>query len=316
MRSLFVMDPLGRINIAGDSTYVVMRECCDRGLPVLFCEPHDLYAKNGRGRAKAWPVQVTAAPPYFAPGDPVDIDLGEVDVVWMRKDPPFDMHYIFSTYILDMVPPTTLVVNDPIGLKVFNEKLWAMQFSDLHPPTLLTQDSDAIIAFVNEHGKSVLKPWDGNGGRGILMTHPGDRNLRSMIEVLTGEGHNHIIVQPYIEKVDLGDKRIILFDGDVVGAMNRIPTAEDFRGNMHVGATTEAADLTPRDQEICDRLGPELVKHGQIFVGIDVIDGWLTEINITSPTGLQEIRTLTGKVLEGELVDRVAGRLASLRERS
>jgi glutathione synthase len=316
MRSLFVMDPLARINIAGDSTYVVMRELCDRGHPVLFCEPHHLYANNGRGRARAWPVQVTRAAPHFATADAVDIDLGEVDVVWMRKDPPFDMHYIFSTYILDMVPPTTLVVNDPIGLKVFNEKLWAMQFTDLHPPTLLTQDAAAVIAFVNEHGRSVLKPWDGNGGRGILMTHPGDRNLRSMIEVLTGEGHNHIIVQPYIEKVDLGDKRIILFDGDPVGAMNRIPTGDDFRGNMHVGARVEACDLTPRDQEICDRLGPELKQHGQVFVGIDVIDGWLTEINITSPTGLQEIRTLTGKALEGELVDRVAAKLALLRERA
>ena len=179
MRSLFVMDPLDRINIAGDSTYVVMRECCDRGHAVLFCEPHHLYAIHGRGRAKAWPVQVTAAAPHFAPGDAVDIDLGDVDVVWMRKDPPFDMHYVFATYILDMAPPTTLVVNDPIGLKVFNEKLWAMQFTDLHPPTLLSQDADAITAFVNEHGRSVLKPWDGNGGRGILMTHPGDRNLRS-----------------------------------------------------------------------------------------------------------------------------------------
>lgn len=315
MRHLFVMDPLSRINVAGDSTYVVMRTCCDRGHRVMMCEPSGLYAFGGRARARVQPVQVTAEPPYFLVEDPLDIDLGEVDVVWMRKDPPFDMDYIFSTYLLDLAPPETLVVNDPIGLKVFNEKIWAMQFPELHPPTLLTSDPEQLRAFVSDQpGKTVLKPWDGNGGRGILVTHGGDQNLRSMIELLTLEGRQAVIAQPFLEAIREGDKRIMLFDGEPVGAMTRVPSADDFRGNMHVGASTIAADLTERDLEICSALAPALRQNGQIWVGIDVIGDYLTEINITSPTGFQEIRQLTGKVLERDLVDRVERHLLRHRE--
>lgn len=315
MRHLFVMDPLEKINVKGDSTYVVMRACCDRGDTVHMCEPRHLFAHVGRAGAHATPVVVTAEAPHFAPASPERKDLCDFDVVWMRKDPPFDMSYIFATYLLDMAPPTTLVVNDPIGLKVFNEKLWAMQFPTLHPPTLLSQDMDQLRAFVNDaEDRVVLKPWDGNGGRGILVTHKGDTNLRSMIEVLTQDGKLAVIAQPYLPEVRQGDKRIMLFDGEPVAALNRVPAKDDFRGNMHVGATTEAAELTERDIEICDTLGPALREHGQVWVGIDVIGNWLTEINVTSPTGFREIRTLTGKVLEEDLVERVAGHAARRRE--
>jgi glutathione synthase len=314
MRHLFVMDPLPRINVRTDSTFVVMRECCDRGYEAWMCEPEHLYAADGRLRARARLTQVTAGPPYFSSGPSVDVDLDGIDVIWMRKDPPFDMNYIFTTYLLDLAPEHVEVVNHPVGLKVFNEKLWAMRFPALHPRTLLSRDPGQLQAFVEEQaGRAVLKPWDGNGGRGVLVTQRGDRNLRSMIEILTGDGRQYVICQPYIENVDRGDKRIVLFEGEPVGALLRVPHAGDFRGNMHVGATTAPCDLTERDLEICSALGPELRKHDQVWVGIDVIDGWLTEINITSPTGFQEIRTLYGKVLEVDLVDRIERRVSARR---
>ncbi|TVQ87327.1 MAG: glutathione synthase [Deltaproteobacteria bacterium] len=306
MRSLFVMDPLVSIDGRSDSTYAVMRECHQRGYPVAACEPRALFARQGEAFAAVNEVEVLDRSPWFQVNPASDRSLSTFDVVWMRKDPPFDMSYIFATYLLDMVAPPTLVLNDPKGLKLFNEKLWAMRFVDLHPPTLLSREPARIAAFVKEQpGRSVIKPWDGNGGRGVLVTSGGDRNLNSMIELLTEGGHASVLAQPFLERADEGDKRIMLFDGEPVGAMLRVPTAEDFRGNMHAGAKTVATELTPRDREICDRLGPELRANGQLWVGIDVIDGWLTEINITSPTGFHELRALYGKRLESELVDRV-----------
>lgn len=305
MRSLMVMDPLDRIHVSGDSTYVVMLELDRRNTPCWMCTPGQLYARDGRCYAAATRVRALPEAPWFEVAETVDLELGAFDVVWMRKDPPFDMSYILATYLLDMAPPSTLVVNDPIGLKLFNEKLWAMQFPELHPPTLLTGDPRRLRAFVDElDGRAVLKPWDGNGGRGVLVTDAADRNLNSMIELMTADGA-FVIAQPYLEEADAGDKRILLFDGEPVAAMLRIPTAKDYRGNMHVGATVEACDLDARDQHICDVLGPHLQRHGQVFVGIDVIGGLLTEINVTSPTGIREIFTLTGQRLERNLVDRV-----------
>lgn len=310
MRSLFVMDPLDRINVRGDSTYVTMRECCDRGFPVSYCTPDDLFAKDGIGWARATDVQVTAAAPHFHPSTVEDRRLGEFDVVWMRKDPPFDMAYIFATYLLEMVPRTTLVVNDPVSLKRFNEKLWAMQFP-FHPPTLLTRDLARARAFVEtEPGKVVIKPWDGNGGRGVIVTEKGDRNLGSLLELLTQEGRQHVIVQRYLPAIAQGDKRILLFDGDPVGAILRVPGVKDHRGNMHAGAGVERTTLSDVEQDICATLGPHLRAHGLLFVGIDVIGGNLTEINVTSPTGIQEVNRLEGRRLEADLVDRVLARHA------
>jgi len=308
MRSLFVMDPLDKIVVSGDSTYVTMRECTDRGHTVWMCTPDGLYARQGRARAVASAVRTTAAPPYFEVEREADIDLSEVDVVWMRKDPPFDMRYIFTTYLLDMAPPETLVVNRPDGLKLFNEKMWVMScWPELQPDTLLTNDMGKLDAFVRDSPeRSVLKPWDGNGGRGVLVTAAGDRNLRSMIEVLSDNGRDYVIAQRYVPEVEQGDKRILLFGGEPVGAMMRIPHATDHRANMHVGASVQAVELNEIDRAICDALAPELKKWGQLFVGIDVIGRYLTEINVTSPTGIREMNHLYGTKLEADLVDRVA----------
>jgi glutathione synthase len=315
MRSLFVMDPLDRIHVAGDSTFVVMRECTDRGYESYFCTPDQLYVRDGQARVAATPVRTTAEAPYFHLGDVVEISLGDVDVVWMRKDPPFGMPYIFSTYILDMAPPETLVVNAPAGLKLFNEKIWAMHFADLQPGTLLSNDKARIRAFVEEQPDgAVLKPWDGNGGRGVVMTRAGDRNLPALIELMTAEGRDYVIAQQFVPGVSKGDKRILLFDGEPVGAILRVPGKEDHRANMHVGATVEATELDAQDLHICDTLGLHLKKHGQVFVGIDVIAGMLTEINVTSPTGLREVEALYGTRLEADLVNRVERRLRDHRE--
>jgi len=310
MKSLFVMDPLERLHVQGDSTYVLMRECCDRGFPVHYCTPDELFAEHGLAGARCRPVQVDAAPPFFEEGEEQVRSLGDFDVVWMRKDPPFDLHYIFSCYVLEMTPPGTLVVNDPGGLVRLNEKLWAMSFADLHPPTLLSRDPAQIRAFVGRFDRAVLKPWDGNGGRGVVVTHGADRNLNALIELLTDEGRRSLVAQQYIEAIARGDKRILLYDGEPVGAVMRIPGAEDHRGNMHVGARVERTELTERDRAICDRLRPHLKVAGMLFVGIDVIGDYLTEINVTSPTGIREINRLEGCKLEADLVDLVAARVA------
>ena len=309
MKSLFVMDPLDRIQVTGDSTFVTMRECTDRGHPVWMCTPDALHSLNGRAFALATPVRTVAQAPFFHPGEPVELALDDVDVVWMRKDPPFDMRYIFATYLLDMA--NTLVVNGAAGLKLFNEKMWVQQqWPQFQPPTLISNHPDRLREFVESRDKrSVLKPWDGNGGRGVLVTERGDRNLRSMIETLTDDGRDYVIAQGFVDGVERGDKRILLFDGEAVGAMLRVPTQSDYRANMHVGARVVACDLSERDREICAALAPELRRWGMIFVGIDVIEGTLTEINVTSPTGIREINRLYGLRLEGDLVDRVEQRV-------
>jgi len=272
-----------------------------------MCEPEHLYAHDGQTYAVATPVQVSKTAPYFISGPPERLSLADYDVVWMRKDPPFHMGYVFTTYLLDMA--NTLVVNGAEGLKLFNEKLWAMaEFHRFQPETLLTCDLAQLRDFVeNQQGKTVLKPWDGNGGRGVLITERGDRNLNAMLELLTQDGNEYVIAQAFIEAVEQGDKRIILFEGEPVGALNRIPQAADFRANMHAGARVEACELDARDVDICHALAPLLNKWQQLFVGIDIIGGYLTEINVTSPTGIREINALYGKKIQVDLVDRVEG---------
>lgn len=315
MRSLFVMDPLDRINVRGDSTYVTMRECRDRGWPVWLCTPEKLTVLDGVARAHATAVHVTREAPYFHPTHEETIPLGEFDVVWMRKDPPFDMSYVFATYVLDFAPPSTLVVNDPKGLKLYNEKLFAMRYPEYHPASLLARAAPEIRAFVEaSDGCVVLKPWDGNGGRGVVVTDKHDRNLGALIELLTANGTMHLIAQRYVPGIVRGDKRILLFDGEPVGAILRVPSAKDHRGNMHVGATVEPTEITARERELCAILGADLKREGMIFVGIDVIDGHLTEVNVTSPTGLQEANRLYGAKLEADLVDLVAAKAAERRQ--
>jgi glutathione synthase len=221
----------------------------------------------------------------------------------MRKDPPFDMEYIFSTWLLERVPAGTVVFNRPQAIRDYNEKLHTLDFPELVVDTLLTRDIPRILTFAAAHDRIVLKPWDGNGGRGVLVSQAGDPNLRSMIELLTAEGTRSILAQRYIPEIVKGDKRILLVDGEPVGALLRVPSGTDHRGNMHAGARVAPTELDERDLEICARIGPRLRDQGLLFVGIDVIGGWLTEINVTSPTGIQEVNRLTGARIEALVLD-------------
>jgi glutathione synthase len=306
------MDPLEKIRVAGDSTFVTMREHTDRGFPTWTCTPDRMYARDGWTRAVVRPVRTTATAPYFHLEEPVDLSLGEFDVVWMRKDPPFDMTYVFATYLLDMVPERTLVVNGAHGLKLFNEKMWVMAgWPHLQPTTLVANDIPRVREFVaGRPGRVVLKPWDGNGGRGVIVTHKDDRNLPSIVELLTDDGRHYVIAQDFVPEVEKGDKRILLFDGDPVGAMLRVPTARDHRANMHAGGEVRPCALDADDLAICSEIAPALRQWGMVFVGIDVIGNRLTEINVTSPTGIQEMNRLYGWKLEADLVDRVAAKVA------
>ena len=315
MKTLFVMDPLERIHVAGDSTYMMMLELCRRELPTWYCTPDDLRAEAGAAHARCRRVRVTTQAPHFFPEETEDLGLGAFDVVWMRKDPPFDIEYIFATYLLDLAPPHTLVLNRPASLRDFNEKMATFRWPHLCTGTLVTQDIDRAVQWARRApGKVVVKPWDGNGGRGVLVSHGEDGNLRSMLEILSSEGRRAVIVQHHIPEISQGDKRIILLDGEPVGWMLRVPQPGDHRGNMHAGARVQGCELTERDRRICAELGPVLRERGLLFVGIDVIGDYLTEINVTSPTGIQEINRLMGTRLERDLTDLVADQVARRRE--
>ena len=301
MRSLFVMDPLDRIQIAGDSTWVLMKETQGRGWPVHWCTPSDLFVEEQRPMARCRAVRVSDESPHFVSEAPASVCLDDVDVVWMRKDPPFDMDYVFSTYVLDLT--RTLVLNDPRSIKLANEKMFALQWPELSPRTMVSNRLDDIRRFAQDLGRVVLKPWDGNGGRGVVVTSSHDRNLGALVELLTDEGRGYCIAQEYLPAIEQGDKRIILIDGEPRGCFLRVPGEQDHRGNMHVGATVHASELSAADRRICDALRDRLKAMGLVFVGIDVIGDRLTEINVTSPTGLQEVARLQGVELGPELLD-------------
>jgi len=304
MKQLFVMDPLDRINVSGDSTYMLMLDACKRGHRVAYCTPDKMFVQDGKAHAELSFCMVIEEEPYFIVEEAHDRDLGFFDVVWMRKDPPFNMDYIFSTYMLDLVPSSTLVLNDPSSIRNANEKMFALEFAQFCPRTLITREIERAREFAKkENDRVVIKPWDGNGGRGVLVSSYNDPNFRSMLEILTDEERQYIIVQQYIPEVSQGDKRIILVDGDVVGWMARVPHPGDHRGNMHVGATVEPFSLTTRDKEICDAVGQRLKELGLIFVGIDIIGEYLTEINVTSPTGIREINPMMDIHIEALITD-------------
>lgn len=311
MRTLFVMDPLESLDLSGDSTFTLMRASSARGWEVWWCHPDTMWGQGGQAYARAQRVVTTNA--GFERFETVELPLAHFQLVWMRKDPPFDMTYIFTTYLLDLVPRTTLVLNAPAGLRSRNEKLFAAAYADLTPPTLISRDIQRIVAFAQSlPDRVVLKPWDGNGGRGVLVTRAGDPNLRSMIEVLSDEGRRYILAQRHLPEIAAGDKRIILVDGEPVGAVLRVPGSADHRGNFHVGATAHATTLSAREKEICARIGPVLRAEGLVFVGIDVIGGWLTEINVTSPTGIQQINRFDGVQVEELILDAAVRRYAAL----
>ena len=289
------MDPIAPIDISADSTFRLALEAQDRGHALFYYTPDMLAYENGRVTARGWPLTVrNVRGDHFRLGDMKTVDLSDFDVVWLRQDPPFDMGYITTTHLLDLVHPDTLVVNDPFWVRNYPEKLLVLQFPELIPPTTIARDLDVIRAFKQEHGDIILKPLYGNGGAGVFRLGREDRNLASLHELFTGINNEPLIAQKFLPDVSNGDKRIILVDGQPVGAINRVPKTGETRSNMHVGGRAEASVLSARDKEICRAIGPLLKEKGQIFVGIDVIGDYLTEINLTSPTGLQELERFEG----------------------
>jgi len=314
------MDPLESINIDGDSTFVLMLEAQARGHALWHYEVRHLSLREGRVgpdapigdrvTAIARPVTVRRkSGDHFQAGDAARINLATMDVVLMRQDPPFDMAYISATHLLEHIQPRTLVVNDPAAVRNAPEKLLVTHFPDLMPPTLVSWDSDAIRAFRAEFRDIIVKPLFGNGGAGVFRIRPDDENLGALLEMHFARSREPLMIQRYEPAVRKGDKRIILVDGDPVGAINRVPAAGEARSNMHVGGRAEPVTLTPRDAEICRRIGPMLCEKGLIFVGIDVIGDYLTEINVTSPTGLQEIARFEGANLASMIWNRIEARL-------
>ncbi len=289
------MDPIGSVNISADSTFRIALEAQGRGHSLFYYTPDRLAFVEGRVVARGWPVTLRReVGNHVSYGDEQEVDLAEFDVVWLRQDPPFDMGYITTTHLLDMIHPKTLVVNDPFWVRNCPEKLLVLQFPDLIPPTAIARDLATIRAFKAKHGDIILKPLYGNGGAGVFRLDPNDRNLSSLFELFTSMSREPLIVQKFLPDVAKGDKRIILVDGAPVGAINRVPQAGETRSNMHVGGRPEKIGLTARDLEICAAIGPTLKEKGQIFVGIDVIGDYLTEINVTSPTGIQELERFDG----------------------
>ncbi|RWR46323.1 glutathione synthase [Sinirhodobacter ferrireducens] len=289
------MDPIGAINIDADSTFRLAEEAQARGHELFYYTPDKLIYREGRVLARGWPLTVRREKGnHFTLGAEAEVDLSDFDVVWLRQDPPFDMGYITTTHILERIHPATLVVNDPFWVRNSPEKLLVLNFPDLTPPTLIARDLATIREFKARHGDVILKPLYGNGGAGVFRLDPNDRNLASLHELFTGISREPLIVQKYVPAVVQGDKRIILVDGEPVGAINRVPAEGETRSNMHVGGRPERVGLTERDLEICARIGPVLREKGQVFVGIDVIGDWLTEINVTSPTGIQELERFEG----------------------
>ncbi|MGH6949170.1 MAG: glutathione synthase [Kiloniellales bacterium] len=303
------MDPIEPINIDADSSFVLALEAQKRGHLLYHYLPQQLSLRDGRVTARARPLKVQRVKgDHFGLGAPERLDLAGVDVVLMRQDPPFDMSYITATHILQHIHPRTLVVNDPVEVRNAPEKLFVTHFADIMPTTLITSDRESVLAFRKEYGDIVIKPLFGNGGSGVFHIGPEDENLAALLELFTQLYREPIIVQRYLPEVRQGDKRIILVDGVARGAINRVPAAGEARANMHVGARVEKAKLTARDREICEAIGPTLKERGLIFVGIDVIGDYLTEINVTSPTGLQEIDRFDGVSLEAEIWDAIEER--------
>jgi len=289
------MDPIAVIDIDADSTFRLAQEAQARGHELFYYTPDKLYWDGGRIMARGWPLQVRQrVGDHYSLGPETEVDLSQWDVVWLRQDPPFDMGYITTTHLLDLIHPQTLVVNDPFWVRNFPEKLLVLQFPDLIPPTLIARDLSVIRRFKQEHGDIILKPLYGNGGAGVFRLDPNDRNLSSLHELFTGLSREPLIAQKFLPDVANGDKRVILVNGEPVGAINRVPKAGETRSNMHVGGRAEKVVLSARDLEICAAIGPTLREHGQIFVGIDVIGDYLTEINVTSPTGIQELERFDG----------------------
>ena len=307
LRVAIQMDPIELADPQADTTVLMALNAQARGHSLWVYQPERLALEDGRVTVRARPLQVRAmVGDHYSLGEPVILDLAEdVDVVLMRQDPPFDMHYITATHILEHVHPRTLVVNDPVEVRNAPEKLFVTRFKGLQPPTLISRDLDAIADFRARHPDMILKPLYGGGGSGVTRLKPGDANLDAMLELHFALNREPVICQAFLPAIVKGDKRILLVDGDPVGVVNRVPAEGAVRSNLHVGGRAEAVDLTARDREICAAIGPDLKARGLLFVGIDVIGDYLTEINVTSPTGAHQLNRFTGVDATAILWDRI-----------
>ncbi|PZV27903.1 MAG: glutathione synthase [Snowella sp.] len=305
MKLAFIIDRLSLLDPTHDTSVAIMEAAQILGHEVWVTEIHQLSVMDGKACASLQQLTLTpvelvegrwvAAPDWYQVSEPVVRNLEEMDAVLMRKDPPVNVRYLYVTYILDLIDPAkTLVINSPQGLRNANEKMYTFQFLSVMPATMVSQDKALIRQFVEKHQQAVLKPLGGKAGEGILFLEPGDRNFNSMIEVSTQQGQEPVMVQRFLPEAKDGDKRIILLNGEPIGAVNRIPTGQEFRGNMAVGGRVAKTEITDREQQICAIVGPKLVQDGLYLVGIDVIGGYLTEVNVTSPTGIREIDRLEG----------------------
>jgi glutathione synthase len=300
------MDPIDRINIRGDSTFALLLEAQKRGHRLSYYTPDKLAQRGDKVFATVQPLEVRdETGRHFALGEAKRTELTAFDVVLLRQDPPFDLAYITTTHLLERIHPKTLVVNDPAHVRNAPEKIFVLEFSDLMPPTLVTRDLAEIKLFREEHGDIVMKPLYGNGGAAVFRLTKEDLNFGSLYDLFSTTFREQWMVQKFLPAVKHGDKRIILVDGEFAGAVNRVPAADDLRSNMVRGGAAQATQLTAREKEICKRLGPSLRERGLLFVGIDVIDDQLTEINVTSPTGLRAIKNLGGPDIAALIWDKI-----------
>jgi glutathione synthase len=298
------MDPIARINHKGDSTFAMLLEAQKRGHRLSYYTPDKLSLRGNDVVAPVQPLTVRDVEgDYFTLGEPERVNMQGFDVVLLRQDPPFDLAYITSTHLLERIHPKTLVVNDPASVRNAPEKIFVMGFNDLMPPTLISRDKDEINAFRAEHGAVVMKPLHGHGGAAVFRVLPQDMNFGSLYDLFLVTFKEQWVIQRFLPEVKHGDKRIILVDGEFAGAVNRVPAEDDLRSNMVRGGAAKSTELSPREREICERVGPELRKRGLLFVGIDVIDGNLTEINVTSPTGIRAIAKLGGPDVAARIWD-------------
>ena len=308
------MDPVERIDIRGDSTFALLLQAQRRGHELFYYTPNELALLGDRLVARGSSITVKdVSGDHYALSHPRIVDLSTFDAILLRQDPPFDMAYITSTHLLERIHPKTLVVNDPAHVRNAPEKLWVLDFQDLMPPTIVTRQLADVQAFRARHKDIIVKPLYGNGGASVFRIKPEDSNLASLVELFQTVFREPFMVQQYRSEVRAGDKRIILVDGEVAGALNRVPAADETRSNLHAGGTAAVVEITARDREICGRLGPELKRRGLIFTGIDVIGPYLTEINVTSPTGIRQIKAFGGADIASLIFDAIERRVGSAR---
>ena len=312
LKMAFLMDPLERIDIHKDTTYVIMREAQRRGHVLYHLLPHNLYVENGRVMGRVLSVsflegshhELAHGEKWYCFGEEESVELKSMDVIFMREDPPFDMDYLYSTYLMGLIERDVFIMNSPSGIREANEKLYALNFPEVVPEYVVTNEIGRLKKFLKSvDGKMVVKPLNSCGGSGVFAIFSGDKNMNAILEMVTNHEERQIIAQRYIPEIREGDKRLILLDGEPIGAVNRVPSEDEHRGNIHVGASCSRAPITERDRYISEVVSERLQRDGLYFVGLDIIGGLVTEINVTSPTGVQEINSLDNVRLEEKIVD-------------